>query len=141
LPDGRHLLVPDYVRGIGVLDLGTKRVTWIPMEGKHALSGIDGLYVYGDSLIATQNGTSPERVVHCTVNTSFTRVLSESTVERATPTLGDPTHGVVVGNNFYYIANSGWDSLDDHGVVKEGKTMSPSIVMRVDLSAQRTGSH
>ena len=30
-------------------------------------------------------------------------------------TLGDPTHGVVVGDYFYYIANSGWDVLDEHG--------------------------
>jgi hypothetical protein len=138
LPDGKHLLVPDYVRGIGVLDLGTKHVVWIPMDGKHALTGIDGLYVYGDSLIATQNGTSPERVVQLTVNATFTRVLSESIVERATPTLGDPTHGVVVGDYLYYIANSGWDSLDDHGVVKEGKTMTAPIIMRARLSKRRT---
>jgi hypothetical protein len=30
LADGKHILVPDYVRGIGVLDLGTKHVVWIP---------------------------------------------------------------------------------------------------------------
>ena len=73
-----------------------------------------------------------------TVNATFTRVLSESIVERATPTLGDPTHGVVVGDYLYYIANSGWDSLDDHGVVKEGKTMTAPIIMRARLSKRRT---
>jgi hypothetical protein len=133
LPDGKHILVPDYVRGVGVLELGTRRVTWIPSEGKHALAGIDGLYVYGDSLIATQNGTSPERVMRFTVNAPITRVLSESIVERATRTLGDPTHGVVVGDYFYYIANSGWDSLDDHGVVKQGRIMTAPIIMRAKL--------
>jgi hypothetical protein len=116
-----------------VLDLGTRRVTWIATEGKHALSGIDGLYVHGASLIATQNGTSPERVVRFTVDRAKSRILSESVIERATPTLGDPTHGVVVGDYFYYLANSGWDVLDDHGVVKEGKTLTAPIVMRAKL--------
>jgi hypothetical protein len=133
LPDGKHILVPDYVRGIGVLDLTDKHVAWIRMEGKHALSGIDGLYALGNTLIATQNGTSPERVVRFALDASNTRVLSESIIERATATLGDPTHGVVVDGYFYYIANSGWDSLDDHGVLKEGKTLSAPLIMRAKL--------
>jgi hypothetical protein len=133
LPDGTHLVVPDYVRGLALLDLNTKRVDWIPMEGKHALSGIDGLYAVGDTLIATQNGVWPERVVRFAMAVPVTRVLSESIIERATPTLGDPTHGVVIGEYFYYIANSGWDSLDEHGVVKQGKTLTPPIIMRAKL--------
>jgi hypothetical protein len=134
LADGKHILIPDYARGIGVLDLNTKQVDWIPMEGKHALSGIDGLYALGNALIATQNGTSPERVVRFALNAPKTRVLSESIIERATATLGDPTHGVVVGDYFYYIANSGWDSLDEHGLVKEGRTMTAPSIMRAKLN-------
>ena len=88
----------------------------------------------GNTLLATQNGTSPERVVRFAVNASKTRVLSESIIERATPTLGDPTHGVMVGDYFYYIANSGWDGLDEHGVAKEGKTITAPRIMRVNLN-------
>jgi hypothetical protein len=44
----------------------------------------------------------------------------------------------VVGDYFYYIANSGWDSLDDHGVVKEGKSMTAPIIMRARLSRSAT---
>jgi hypothetical protein len=54
-------------------------------------------------------------------------------IERATATLGDPTHGVVVGNRFYYIANSGWDALDEHGNIKAGKTMTSAVIMRAEL--------
>jgi hypothetical protein len=60
-------------------------------------------------------------------------VLSESIIERATPTLGDPTHGVVVGRYFYYIANSGWNVLDEHGNLLEGKSLPPSSVMRAKI--------
>jgi hypothetical protein len=134
LADGKHVLVPDYVRGVALLDLNTRHVEWLPMDGKHALSGIDGLYALGNELIATQNGTSPERVVQFTLTAPKTGVLSESIIERATPTLGDPTHGVMVGDYFYYIANSGWDILDEHGVIKAGKSLSAPIIMRTKLN-------
>jgi sugar lactone lactonase YvrE len=133
LSDGKHILVPDYVRGIGVLNPATKQVAWIPMEGRHDLSGIDGLYAAGNTLIATQNGTSPDRVVRFALDASKTHVISESVIERATATLGDPTHGVMVGGYFYYIANSGWDNLDEHGVLIPGKTLSAPLLMRAKL--------
>jgi hypothetical protein len=133
LPDGLHVLVPDYLRGIGILDLKTKGVFWIPMEGKYALSGVDGLYLSGRTLIATQNGTSPERVIRFELDASLKRVESESILERATSTLGDPTHGVVVDGFFYYISNSGWDLLDEHGNRKSGTEMPEAVVMRADL--------
>jgi sugar lactone lactonase YvrE len=61
-PDGKHVFVPDYVRGIGMLDLATKQVQWLSTENRFALNGIDGLYFDRGRLIAVQNGTSPERV-------------------------------------------------------------------------------
>ena len=134
MSDGNHILVPDYVRGIGLLDLNSKAVVWLPMVGKHALNGIDGLYAVGNSMIATQNGTSPERVIRFAVSDSKTTVTSETVIERATPTLGDPTHGVVVGDYFYYIANSGWDALDDHGTLLAGKSLPIGAVRRVKIT-------
>ncbi|HEY2780179.1 MAG TPA: hypothetical protein VGI90_05375 [Steroidobacteraceae bacterium] len=134
LADGKHVLVPDYSRGIGVLDLDTKQVVWIPTEGKHALSGIDGLYAAGNTLIATQNGASPERVVRFTLDEAGTGIVSESIIERGTSTLGDPTHGVIVGDDFYYIANSGWNVLDEHGNILEGRVLPASLIMRAKIT-------
>lgn len=128
--DGRHIFIPDYARGIGVLNLSTGKVRWLNIEGRYATNGIDGLYSERDSLIATQNGTSPERVVRWHLDSSHTNILSEEIIERATPTLGDPTHGVIVGDFFYYIANSGWSVLDEHGDVKKGARLTPARIMR-----------
>ena len=133
LPGDEQALIPDYVRGIGILNLRTKKVSWIPMEGRYALSGIDGLYLSGRALIATQNGTSPERVIRFQLDRSFSRLESETIIERATPTLGDPTHGVVVGGQFYYIANSGWDKVDEHGDPKAGTTMTEALIMQTAI--------
>lgn len=131
--DGRVAYVPDYLRGIAMLDLTTRNVSWMDAQGKYALNGIDGLYLSGRTMLATQNGTSPERVVRFELDKSLTRIESETVLERATPTLGDPTHGVVLNSAFYYIANSGWDTLEDDGTLKSGAVPVKSRLMRADL--------
>lgn len=133
-PDGKHVFVPDYSRGIGVLDLATKRVRWIDPEHQHALQGIDGMYYHDGVLIAVQNGANPERVVVFRLDPGFTRVISETTIERATPTIEDPTHGVLISGRFYYISNSGWSELDDHGNVKSGSKLTSAHIMEADLN-------
>lgn len=134
LPDGERILVPDYVRGIAVLEIATKKVRWLPTDGKFALNGIDGMYLNRRTLIAVQNGSSPERVVAFTLNRELTGITSEDVFERSTATLGDPTHGVVDNGNFYYIANSGWDVIDEHGNLKPGSKVSAAHIMRVQLA-------
>jgi len=84
-------------------------------------------------LIAVQNGTSPERVVTFRLDATLTRIESEMIIERSTGTLGDPTHGVVIDNDFYYIANSGWDAIDERGNMKPGAKRSVPLIMRGQL--------
>jgi hypothetical protein len=133
LRGGTRVLIPDYVRGLGILDLRSKGVSWIPMQREHALSGIDGLSLSGTTLLAIQNGTSPERVMRFELDSALAHVESETIIERATATLGSPTHGVVVEGHFYYIANSGWNCLDEHGNLKPGMQIPQALVMRADL--------
>jgi sugar lactone lactonase YvrE len=130
-----EVFVPDYARGIGVVDLAGGKVTWLKAaRGKSfALYGIDGLYFDHGGLLATQNGTLPERVVRFGLNASHTEVISEEVIERGTKTLGDPTHGVVVDGDFYYIANSGWDAVDEGGNWKTDKQREPARIMRFRL--------
>ncbi|MGA2538495.1 MAG: hypothetical protein ABSF53_20975 [Terracidiphilus sp.] len=135
-PDGKHVYVPDYLRGIGVMEIATGQVRWLPMEGRFALNGIDGLYFSGGKLIAVQNGTSPERVVFFTLDITLTRIESEAVIERSTPSLGDPTHGVLLNGEFYYIANSGWDTIDERGDVKPGAKSSAPGIMRASLKSK-----
>jgi hypothetical protein len=132
LPGGNLVAVPDYVRGIGILDLRNGQVQWVhSLNGvKVALNGVDGLYYVDGAFLLTQNGTSPERVVRMKLDRSQVNVESEELIERATGALGDPTHGVVVDDWFYYIANSGWNALDEHGDVKAGEKLTPGLMMR-----------
>lgn len=134
-PDGKTIFIPDYVRGIAILVVGTNEVRWLSMEDQFALDGIDGLYLQDHTLLAVQNGTSPERVVAFALDPARTKIISETLIERSTKTLGDPTHGVIVGSEFYYIANSGWDMIDEHGNLKPGEHPSQAFIMRLPLSA------
>lgn len=127
-----HVLVADYVRGIGALDLTTRRVSWIPMSGKYALEGVDGLYWNRGRLIAIQNGITPERVIVFRLDSSLARIRSEEIIASGVPDL-DPTHGVVVGGDFYFIANSGWNQLANDGTVRPGARLSSAVVMRVRM--------
>jgi hypothetical protein len=134
-PDAGKILVPDYVRGVAVFNLETSRASWMNQDGADhvALNGIDGVYVYHHALILTQNGTSPQRVILLQLDTSLTRITGTKVIEQASPDFGDPTHGVIVGDDFYYIANSGWAQLDDHGDVKPGSKLTSPHIIRYSL--------
>jgi hypothetical protein len=129
--DGQRAFVPDYVRGLAVFDIQTGVAQWISMKNAYALNGIDGLYCHEDSLVATQNGVSPERVVAFALDPSTSAVVAERVIEQTTTTLGDPTHGVFVGKTFFYIANSGWNALDEHGALKPGAHLAAALIMRM----------
>jgi hypothetical protein len=131
--DGRHLFVPDYLRGIGLLDLETRRTVWLPHPENVAVNGIDGLYLVDRNLIAVQNGTVPERVVRLRLDPTRRRIIGWEVLEAATSTLGEPTHGVMIGDDFFYIANSGWDRLADDGSVRQDAAPDRPAIMRMPL--------
>lgn len=132
-PDGRHVFVPDYVRGIGTLDIQTRQLQWLRHPENVALNGIDGLYFDHGALLAVQNGTSPERVVRIELTPALDSVTKLEVIQANTDHFGDPTHGVIVGNDFYYITNSGWDTFDDHGQLKPGEKLTNPVIMKLPL--------
>ena len=132
-PDGRHVFVPDYARGIGILDLITHQVQWLRHPENVALNGIDGLYFHHGALLGLQNGTTPERVVRIELTPALDAITRLDVIQANTDHFGDPTHGVIVGDNFYYITNSGWDAFDDHGQLKPGEKLTNPVIMKFML--------
>ena len=60
---GKYLYVADYIGGLFRAEIATGRVEKVtPLESASDY-GIDGLYRYGNKLIAIQNGIRPNRVV------------------------------------------------------------------------------
>ena len=136
-PDGRTLFVPDYSRGISAIDLHSRHTQLLPHPRELSLAGIDGLYLNGRTMIAVQNGTSPARLIGMHLNSSLTRIESFVVLESNSDGLGVPTHGVVVGNRFYFIADSGWDQLADDGQVKPGATFGFPGIRELNLHVTR----
>ncbi len=117
--DGRTLFIADYARGIAALDLQTRTLTWLARGDDVAMTGIDGLYATTDGFLAVQNGMAPPRLARFFFSADGQRKIARADVlERATPGLREPTHGVLVGGSFYFIAASGWDRFDEHGAPK-----------------------
>jgi hypothetical protein len=133
LPDGR-VLVADYALGLAVIDRQDGTVTWVQHPDTTAVNGIDGMYVDGHMLYAVQNGTSPERVVRFTLDSRYANVTGWKVIERGSPGLGDPTHGVLTADGFYFLGNSGWDRFDDNGSIKAGAA-SPPTILRAPLTS------
>ena len=127
-PDERRLFVADYARGVAVIDLATRAVAWLPHPGNVAMAGIDGLYRVGTTLLALQNGTTPNRVLRLVLDDGMTRILGADVVERGAPSLDEPTHGVLVGDSFYFIARSGWSRVrDDGSLAPAGASDAPTV--------------
>lgn len=107
-PGGGRVFIADYVRGIGIVDLASKTVSWLETPPELAASGIDGLYFAGRSLLALQNGTTPQRVLRLWLDEPMRRVAQWEVIERG-KALSEPTHGVVAAGDFFYIGTSGWE--------------------------------
>jgi hypothetical protein len=93
------------------------------------------MYLRGRTLIAIQNGTVPERLIRMTLNPSLTRVVAWETLEANWTGLGEPTHGVVVGGEFYFIANSGWDRMAADGGLKPGAKFEPPTIRHTSFTS------
>ncbi|MDQ6828852.1 MAG: hypothetical protein M3081_08300 [Gemmatimonadota bacterium] len=133
--DGR-LFVPDYVRGIAIVDPSSGAVTWLAHAPNVALSGIDGLTFAGPTtLLIVQNGTDPRRVVSLELDQARRRVLRATVLEASLDE--DPTHGVMADGDFYFIGNSGWGSFDDDGPLKAGAKPVFPLVKRLPQSVLR----
>lgn len=129
--DEKTLYVPDYERGIAAIKLSTGAVTWLKPSEDIAVSGIDGLYLYRDSFLAVQNGTKPERIIRLSVDLRKQQVL-----EANWPGLGEPTHGALIGDTFYFLANTGWDQYDEHGQKKAASGPVESSIRKIVLKSQ-----
>ncbi len=126
--DERTLYIPDYIRGIAAMDLQTRAVRWLAPARGIVLCGIDGFYRYRDSFLAVQNGVAPERLVRFGDNLQTQEIL-----ESNTPGLGEPSHGTLVGDTFYFLANTGWDAYGEDGKRKKEIAPVKSQIWKIPL--------
>jgi streptogramin lyase len=126
--DRRVLFVADYAQGVARVDLETREVAFLPAPESVLVTGIDGLVRAGDSLVAIQNGLPPHRVARLRMDPAGTRIMSGEILERASPHFDEPTLGVLVGSDLYYVANSQYEAFDKDGRPDEARLKNPVIL-------------
>ena len=133
-PDGRYLFVADYSYGIVRYELATGKHLHLPDAPEATLIGIDHLEYRDGGLIAVQNGGEPYSVLRLELSPEQDRVLSRQVLEREHPAFSDPTLGVMVGDVFYYVANSQWGKLDDDDKFPPASQLAEPIILALPLS-------
>jgi len=128
---GDHLYVADYIGGLYRVRLADGSVQKVAVPDAISDYGIDGLYRHGNRLIAIQNGIQPHRVVALSLSEEGTAIESAETLAMNLPQFDEPTLGTVVGDDFYFVANSHWNRFDAENNLPED--LSGPIVLRVSL--------
>jgi len=131
-PDEKILFAADYSKGIFRIGMRDKKILQIGMDASTNPIGIDGLYFHRGNLIAIQNGFRPHRVARFFLSKDFSCVTKSETLEANHADFNEPTLGVKVGNDFYYIANSQWALANDDGTLAADKLKEP-VILRLKL--------
>lgn len=131
---GTLLYVADYATGIHAIDRRTGDVRTLPVPPDVSLLGIDGLYAAGPrALIATQNGTNPNRVLRIELAAGGLRVVGAKTLLANSELMGDPTLGVIAGGRFHFNANAQWDQFGEDGRIADPLKLREAVVVSVPL--------
>jgi hypothetical protein len=130
--EGR-LYVADSSKGISIVEIATKKTRPLPHPSDVPLHSVDGLYAYGASLVAIQNGPGMERVVQFRLDPAGERVEGVRVIESRNAHLKVPTTGAVAGSDFFYIANSQLENLGDDGKLKAGAKLENVRILRAPL--------
>jgi len=114
--DDRTLYVADSL-GVVRVDLASSASRDVDPGARSTLAGIDGLYWHKGSLVAVQNGIGSPRVVAFRLSNDGLHVTKTTVLENRTNFTVLPTTGAIRGDEFYFIANSQIDNLNDDKVM------------------------
>jgi sugar lactone lactonase YvrE len=128
---GDHLYVADYIGGLSRVRLSDGNVDKVAVSESISDYGIDGLYRHGNRLIAIQNGIQPHRVVAMSLSDDGKTIKSAETLAMNLPEFDEPTLGTVVGDDFYFVANSHWNRFDEDNNLPDD--LSGPIVLKIEL--------
>jgi sugar lactone lactonase YvrE len=133
--DWRALYVA-HMEGLSRIDLRTREVTPVGHPASMTLVGIDGLDQYRGDLVAVQNGLpGVSRVVRLRLAADGLNVVAMDVLDANLPDHDIPTTGVVVGDGYYYIANSQLRRFTAPGVAGPAESLQKPVIRRVNLAA------
>ena len=132
-PDGRWVFVADYTQGLFRVDPRGGAPALLDAPPDSLLTGVDGLVYHDGTLVGIQNGVRPHRVLRARLSPDAARITDVSTLERGNPHFDEPTLGVVVGTDLYYVANSQYGALRADGTLETERLREP-VILRLPLA-------
>ncbi|MBV9494638.1 MAG: SMP-30/gluconolactonase/LRE family protein [Acidobacteria bacterium] len=109
---GGTLYVSDYATGVWAVDPKSGKASKLEPPSDCTTAGIDGLEYFDGSLLAIQNGVEPNRLVRLRLNGK--RITKCEVLEMNHPQMDEPTVGVVVGKDFWFLAASQGNKFDEN---------------------------
>jgi hypothetical protein len=135
---GSTLYVADYSRGLLAVDRRTGDVRPLRVPPAVSLLGIDGMYLAAPgTLIATQNGTNPNRIVKIELDRSGLGVTAVTPLVVNHPRMGDPTLGVLAKGRFYFHAAGQWDLFGEDGKIADPLKLKEAVVLSIPIGSKR----
>lgn len=131
--DEGRLYVADFANELSAIGVRSRAVARLPRPENLAVFGIDGLYFHRGSLVAVQNALGPGRVVRIVLSAAGDRVEGVQVIEAFNPLFQIPTTGALVGDEFYYIANSQLRSLNDRGEITSPGALREVVILKAKL--------
>lgn len=106
-PDGTSVIVADYSRGVGAIDLKTGKTSWLRRRDGRTLSGIDGLVRCGERYFGVNNSGPTGHIISIAIQAGAIDAHDVATGAQ----LSDPTEIAFDGKNLLVVAQSGWGSV------------------------------
>jgi hypothetical protein len=118
--DDQFLYVADQL-GVLRLNLKTSESAEVDPGAHSTLAGVDGLYWHKGSLVAIQNGIGTPRIAVFLMDKNGLRVAKTTILEYRSSFSVLPSTGALSGDDFYFIANSQMDNLNNEHVLDATK--------------------
>lgn len=118
------LYVADRTQGLYRFDVRRRELKRMDVARDICIYGIDGLARHEDDLVAVQNGIQPHRIVRFRLDRNGRRVRNAQVLAGSLKEFDGPTHGVVEGDTFHFVAN---------GQQESKREAQGPVVMRVAL--------
>jgi hypothetical protein len=135
--DNKTLYFADHELGLFGLDLTTGRAFDIGSAQTVTLFGIESLAWYDGALVAVQNGIVPRRSVRFELSDDRRVVKRAQALDAAKPEFAAMTRGVVVGDDFYFVANSQKSAYDGSGKPRDAKALEGARIYRSDAATAK----
>ncbi len=122
-PDEKTLYVAG-LDGVMSIDIASKKSQVVKAPEGENTGGIDGLYYYKGDLLAIQNNS----INRYQFDETHTRIVVNNVLEMNHPLMKIPTTGVIVGDQFYYVANANFRAVKADGTLDPALLTEPAIL-------------